>query len=47
VAAFAEPANAGRGVLNLDGRTVELLHLEMARRTLQIEEGIRRSTPTS
>jgi len=47
VAAFAEPANAGRGVLNLDCRMVELLHLEMARQTLQIEEAIRRSTPTS
>jgi len=47
VAAFADPANAGRGVLNLDGRMVELLHLEMARQTLQIEEAIRRSTPTS
>jgi citrate lyase subunit beta/citryl-CoA lyase len=47
VAAFADPANAGRGVLNLDGRMVELLHLETARRTLQIEEAIRRSKPTS
>lgn len=41
VAAFADPANAGRGVLNMNGRMVELLHLEMARRTLQISEAIR------
>ena len=29
VAAFARPENAGRGVLSLDGKTVERLHLEM------------------
>lgn len=40
VAAFANPANAGRGVLNMNGRMVELLHLEMARRTLQMAEAI-------
>ena len=34
VAAFAEPANAGKGVISVDGRMVELLHAEMARRTL-------------
>ena len=43
VAAFADPANAGRGVLNMNGRMVELLHLEIARRTLQIAEAIRLS----
>jgi citrate lyase subunit beta/citryl-CoA lyase len=47
VAAFADPANAGRGVLNMEGRMVELLHLEMARRTLQIEEAIRTSRSAS
>jgi citrate lyase subunit beta/citryl-CoA lyase len=47
VAAFDDPANAGRGVLNMEGRMVERLHLEMARRTLQIEEAIRRSRPVS
>ncbi|MCR4268704.1 CoA ester lyase [Nitratireductor sp. ZSWI3] len=31
VAAFAEPENRGRGVISLDGRMVERLHLEMAR----------------
>jgi citrate lyase subunit beta/citryl-CoA lyase len=43
VAAFADPANAGSGVINMDGRMVELLHLEMARRTLESAEAIRLS----
>jgi citrate lyase subunit beta/citryl-CoA lyase len=34
VAAFEKPENAGKGVISLDGRMVELLHLEIARRTL-------------
>jgi citrate lyase subunit beta/citryl-CoA lyase len=34
VAAFARPENAGKGVISLDGRMVELLHLDIARRTL-------------
>ena len=34
VAAFARPENAGKGVISIDGRMVELLHLEIARRTL-------------
>lgn len=33
-AAFADPAAAGRGAIRVDGRMVELLHLEQARRTL-------------
>jgi citrate lyase subunit beta/citryl-CoA lyase len=40
VAAFADPANAGRGVLRVDGRMTELLHLEMARRTLAMAQAI-------
>lgn len=40
VAAFALPENAGRGVIALDGRMVELLHAEMARRTLAIAAAI-------
>ncbi len=35
VAAFADPANAGRGAISLDGRMLERLHLELARRTLE------------
>ncbi|HRP80249.1 MAG TPA: CoA ester lyase [Aquamicrobium sp.] len=34
VAAFARPENAGKGVISVDGRMVELLHLDIARRTL-------------
>lgn len=34
VAAFERPENAGKGVIALDGRMVELLHLDIARRTL-------------
>ncbi len=34
IAAFAVPENAGLGVLSLNGRMVERLHVEMARRTL-------------
>lgn len=34
VAAFADPANAGKGVISLDGRMVERLHLEQAERLL-------------
>ncbi|MFP1630597.1 HpcH/HpaI aldolase/citrate lyase family protein [Zhengella sp. ZM62] len=33
-AAFAEPANAGKGVISMDGRMVERLHLEQAERLL-------------
>lgn len=41
VAAFSDPANAGRGVINLAGRMVELLHLEMARRLIDKDAAIR------
>lgn len=34
VAAFDDPANAGKGVISIDGRMVELLHAEIARRVL-------------
>ena len=40
IAAFARPENAGKGVISLNGRMVELLHAEMARRTLALAEGI-------
>lgn len=36
VAAFAQPGNAGRGAIRVDGRMVELLHLDEAQRTLAI-----------
>jgi citrate lyase subunit beta/citryl-CoA lyase len=40
VAAFDQPQNKGRGVITVEGRMVELLHAEMARRTLAIAEAI-------
>jgi citrate lyase subunit beta/citryl-CoA lyase len=40
IAAFDEPANVGKGVIAVDGRMVELLHAEMARRTVAIAEAI-------
>src|SRR5262249_60967943 len=38
--AFARPENAGRGAIQLNGRMVELLHAEMARRTIAIAKAI-------
>ncbi len=40
IEAFAKPENAGKGVLQLGGRMVELLHAQLARRTLSIVDGI-------
>jgi len=40
VAAFDLPENKSKGVINLDGRMVELLHAEMARRTVAIADAI-------
>ncbi|MDR3469217.1 MAG: CoA ester lyase [Xanthobacteraceae bacterium] len=40
VAAFERPENAGRGAIQLDGRMVERLHAEIARRTLAIADAI-------
>ncbi len=40
IAAFAEPENAARGVITIDGRMVERLHLAMAERTVAIAEAI-------
>jgi citrate lyase subunit beta/citryl-CoA lyase len=40
IAAFDQPENRGKGVITVDGRMVELLHAEMARRTVAIAEAI-------
>lgn len=40
LAAFALPENAGKGAIQLDGRMVELLHAEMARRTVALAGAI-------
>ncbi len=42
LAAFEEPENHGKGVINMDGRMVELLHAEMAKRTVAIADAIGR-----
>jgi citrate lyase subunit beta / citryl-CoA lyase len=40
IEAFGLPENAGKGVIQLNGRMVELLHADMARRTLAIADAI-------
>jgi citrate lyase subunit beta/citryl-CoA lyase len=42
IAAFGKPENSGKGVLQIDGKMVELLHAQMAKRTLAIAEAIER-----
>lgn len=41
IAAFADPANAGKGVLKVNGKMTELLHLDEAKRTVAMDEAIR------
>ena len=40
ITAFALPENAGLGAINLNGRMVELLHCEIARKTVAMSEAI-------
>ena len=40
IAAFELPENKNRGVVSIDGRMVERLHAEMAKRTVAIAEAI-------
>ena len=40
LAAFELPENASRGAIQLDGRMVERLHAEMAKRTIEIADAI-------
>ncbi len=40
IAAFAAPENAGKGVLKVDGKMTELLHLEQAKRVVAMAEAI-------
>jgi citrate lyase subunit beta / citryl-CoA lyase len=44
IAAFEIPENKGKGVITVDGRMVELLHAEIARRTVGIAEAIARAS---
>lgn len=43
IAAFDLPENKGKGAIQLDGRMVERLHADMARRTVAIAEAVARS----
>ncbi len=40
IAAFADPANAGKGVLKVNGRMTELLHLAQAKRMVAVADAI-------
>lgn len=40
IAAFADPENAGKGVLKVDGKMTELLHLVEAKRIVAVAEAI-------
>jgi citrate lyase subunit beta/citryl-CoA lyase len=40
IAAFDEPQNRGKGAITLDGRMVEIMHADIARRTVAIAEAI-------
>ena len=40
IAAFADPANAGKGVLKVNGKMTELLHLAQAKRMVAVAEAI-------
>ncbi|MGY4317361.1 HpcH/HpaI aldolase/citrate lyase family protein [Bradyrhizobium sp. JR3.5] len=40
IAAFEQPESAARGAIQLDGRMVERLHAEMAKRTIAIADAI-------
>lgn len=43
IAAFESPENKDKGVIQIDGRMVERLHAEMARRTVAIADAIERA----
>ena len=40
IAAFTQPENASRGAIQMDGKMVERLHAEMAKRTIAISDAI-------
>jgi citrate lyase subunit beta/citryl-CoA lyase len=44
IEAFGRPGNRGKGVISVNGRMVELLHLEQARRLVAIDDAIRQMT---
>jgi citrate lyase subunit beta / citryl-CoA lyase len=40
IAAFGQPENKGKGVVQIDGRMVERMHAEMAQRTVAVADAI-------
>ncbi|MGI9380560.1 MAG: CoA ester lyase, partial [Methyloligellaceae bacterium] len=44
IAAFEEPQNKGQGVISVEGKMVEILHLEIARKTVAIADAIAASS---
>ena len=40
IAAFADPVNAGKGVITVDGKMTEILHLKQAKQTVAVAEAI-------
>jgi citrate lyase subunit beta / citryl-CoA lyase len=46
IAAFDHPENKNKGVVAIDGRMVERMHADMARRTVAIAEAIAHSCPS-
>jgi citrate lyase subunit beta/citryl-CoA lyase len=47
VAAFDLPEHENKGVIQIDGRMVERLHAEMARRTVAIADAIEKQNARS
>jgi citrate lyase subunit beta/citryl-CoA lyase len=45
IAAFDLPENKGKGVIQVEGRMVEILHADMARRTVAIADAIAAARP--
>ena len=45
IAAFDLPENTGKGVIQINGRMIERLHAEMARRTVEIADAIAQREP--
>ena len=43
IAAFERPENVGKGVVQIDGRMVERMHADIARRTVAITEAIEKT----
>ncbi len=46
IAAFDQPENETKGVIQIDGRMVERLHADMARRTVAIADAIAQAQPS-